>query len=73
MANFTVVYDANVLYPASLRSILMYLGMTGMFRARWSMDIHEEWIRSVLKTRKDLSRQRLEAQRDLRKNRVRPT
>lgn len=57
MANFTVIYDANVLYPAPLRSILMFLGMTGMFRARWTMDIHEEWIRNLLKKRDDLTRE----------------
>ncbi len=65
MANFTVIYDANVLYPAPLRSILMFLGMTGMFRARWTMDIHEEWIRNLLKKRDDLTRDQLEANRDL--------
>lgn len=65
MANFTVIYDANVLYPAPLRSILMFLGMTGMFRARWTMYIHEEWIRNLLKKRKDLTREQLESNRDL--------
>jgi len=25
MATFTVIYDANVLYPAPLRSVLMFL------------------------------------------------
>jgi len=65
MANFTVIYDANILYPAPLRSILMYLGITGMFRACWTMDIHEEWIRNLLRKRKDLSRQKLETQRNL--------
>ncbi len=65
MANFTVIYDANVLYPAPLRSVLMYLGMTGMFRARWTMDIHEEWIRNLLNKRDDLNHQQLEALRDL--------
>ena len=45
MANFTVVYDANVLYPAPLRSLLIYLGKSGLFRARWTYQIHDEWIR----------------------------
>jgi hypothetical protein len=30
----TVVYDANVLYPAPLRDLLMYLAMTDLFAAR---------------------------------------
>jgi hypothetical protein len=45
MANFTVIYDANVLYPAPLRSLLVYLATTGLFRARWTEEIHHEWIR----------------------------
>lgn len=65
MANFTVVYDANVLYPAPLRSILMYLATTGLFRAKWTLDIHEEWIRNLLSNREDLSREQLLKQRDL--------
>ena len=44
MANFTAVYDASVLYPATLRDFLMHLALTDLFRARWTEDIHEEWI-----------------------------
>jgi predicted nucleic acid-binding protein len=59
----TAVYDANVLYPAPLRDLLMYLAMTDLFAARWSNDIHEEWIAGVLRNRPDLSRERLERTR----------
>lgn len=31
--DFTVLYDASVLYPAPLRSFLMYLAMAGLYRA----------------------------------------
>lgn len=65
VANFTAILDANVLYPASLRSILMYLATTSLFRARWTLDIHEEWIRNLLVKRQDLRREQLEEQRDL--------
>jgi predicted nucleic acid-binding protein len=64
MANFTAVYDSNVLYPAPLRDLLMWLALTDLFRARWSADIHEEWIRNVLKDRADLTRDRLERTRE---------
>jgi hypothetical protein len=47
VAAFTVFYDANVLYPAELRNFLMHLALTGMFRAKWSSDVHEEWIRNT--------------------------
>ncbi len=65
MAAFTALYDACVLYPAPLRDLLVRLGGTALFRARWTDTIHEEWIRSVLENRPDLSRVRLERTRDL--------
>ena len=57
---FTVVYDACVLYPAPLRDFLMRLALTGLFRARWSHDIHEEWKRNLLLNRQDLRREQLD-------------
>ena len=63
--NLTVVYDACVLYPAPLRSLLMYLAMTGLYRARWTNDIHEEWMRNVQRDYPDVTRQQAERIRDL--------
>jgi hypothetical protein len=65
VAAFTVIYDANVLYPAELRNFLMHLALMGMFRAKWPADVHEEWIRNLLKNRPDLSREKLERTRQL--------
>jgi predicted nucleic acid-binding protein len=59
MSNFTVIYDACVLYPAPLRDLLMELALTDLFRARWSEEIHKEWIRNVLKNRPDLEESQL--------------
>lgn len=64
MAKLTALYDACVLYPAPLRDTLMSLTQTGLFQARWSQMIHEEWIRNLLANRTDLSRERLERTRD---------
>jgi hypothetical protein len=47
-STFTAVFDACVLYPFPLRNLLMELALTDLFRARWSDDIHAEWIRNVL-------------------------
>jgi hypothetical protein len=44
VATFTALYDACVLYPAPLRDLLMELAQTGLFRARWTDEIHKEWI-----------------------------
>jgi predicted nucleic acid-binding protein len=58
-ANFTVIYDACVLYPAPLRDLLMQLALTGLFQARWTDRIHDEWTRNVLKNRPDLTMSQL--------------
>ena len=71
MSNFTVVYDACVLYPAPLRDLLMHLALTDLFRAKWTDAIHEEWMRSVLENRPDLRREQLERTRDLMNSHVR--
>ena len=65
MASFTALYDACVLYPAPLRDLLMHLAMSDLFRARWTDQIHDEWIASVLAKRPDLKRQQLERTRRL--------
>ena len=62
---FTAVFDACVLYPAPLRDFLMWLGLSGRFRARWSQDIHEEWKRNLLLNRPDLARAQLDRTSDL--------
>jgi len=63
VSHFTVVYDACVLFPAPLRDFLMHLAMSNLFRAKWPDEIHEEWIRNVLKERPDLSREKLQRTR----------
>lgn len=65
MKRLTVIYDACVLYPAPLRSFLMYLAMTNLYRARWSDDIHEEWMRNAVKDYPNFPRNKAETIRDL--------
>lgn len=65
MASFVVFYDANVFYPAELRSFLMYLAVTRLFRAKWSASVHEQWISKLLQNRTDLTREKLERTRAL--------
>ncbi|ATV20314.1 hypothetical protein CFN58_30795 [Pseudomonas avellanae] len=57
---FTAFYDANVLYPAPLRDFLMHLALTGVYRARWSSKIHDEWKRNLLINRPELTREQLD-------------
>lgn len=65
MANFAAIYDACVLYPAPLRDLLVRLGQTGLFRARWTDQIHDEWIRNLQANRPDLKPAQLQRAREL--------
>jgi len=60
MGNFTVVYDACLLYPASIRDLTVELARTGLLRAKWTTRIHAEWIDAVVRQRPELNRARLE-------------
>ncbi len=62
---FTVVYDANVLYPAALRDLLIRFGMTGVVRVKWSEEILDEVFGNILVNRPDLTIGQLERTRDL--------
>ncbi len=47
--------DANVLFPQLLRDVLISLAASRAFEARWTLQIHAEWTRNVLKYRPDIS------------------
>jgi len=47
MSQFRVVLDACVLYPQGLRDLLMSLAAERIFKAHWSGQIHDEWIRNL--------------------------
>jgi hypothetical protein len=64
-SSYTALLDACVLYPAPLRDFLIELAAARLFRAKWTLRIHDEWIRNVLKQRPDLTRSQLERTRDL--------
>jgi predicted nucleic acid-binding protein len=70
VANFSVIYDACVLYPAPVRDLLMQLALTDLFKARWTDQIHEEWIEALLRRNK-YDRKILERTRDFMDAKVR--
>lgn len=45
---FTVVLDACVLYLASIGDILLSLAAEGLFKAKWSEIIQNEWLRNKI-------------------------
>jgi hypothetical protein len=63
--SLTALYDASVLYPAAVRNLLMRLALGGLYRARWTGRIHDEWTRAVLRDRPDLTREQLARTREL--------
>ncbi|MEH1930360.1 MAG: PIN domain-containing protein [Nostoc sp.] len=71
MSNFTAIYDACILYPAPLRDFLMWLALTDLFKARWTDEIHSEWIRNVLQNRPDLTLKQLLRTKENMNNNVR--
>ncbi len=65
MSNYTALLDANVLYPAPVRDLLLELAVTDLYKAKWSADIHREWIESLLANEPHRDRAALERTRDL--------
>ncbi len=71
VGSLIALFDACVLYPAPLRDFLMHLALTDLFRAKWTDEIHDEWIRNLLKNRADLTQERLQRTRNLMNSHVR--
>jgi predicted nucleic acid-binding protein len=65
LSHYTALLDANVLYPAPLRDLFLQLALTGLFKARWSADIHREWIEALVRNQPERDRAALERTRDL--------
>jgi predicted nucleic acid-binding protein len=58
-SGFVAILDANVLYPAPVRDILLNIAAMGLYQPKWSAEIQEEWLRNVLKNRPDLKQDSL--------------
>ena len=57
--------DANVLYPARLRDLLIRLAIAGLYQARWSEQILDECFDNLLENRPDLTQEQLARTRQL--------
>lgn len=64
---FTVILDASVLYPFTIRDVLLRFAEAGLYRVRWSEDIMKEWTsalslkRPELKAKITRTRERMDA------------
>ena len=65
MTGFTVLLDANILYPAPVRDIFLQLAADDLVRTKWTADIHREWIDALLRNEPHRDRTALERTRDL--------
>lgn len=65
MSSYTALLDANVLYPAPMRDLILQLAVTDLFRARWTADIHREWMDALMRNEPNRDRAKLERTREL--------
>ena len=54
-ARYTAILDANVLFPQLIRDLLLSLAAGGLYHARWSADINEEWTRNFTAKMPDIA------------------
>jgi len=62
-ARFTAVLDACVLYPVSVADSLISLAVAGLYAAKWTTAIEDEWLRNLERARPELLG-RLQLRRD---------
>jgi predicted nucleic acid-binding protein len=66
-----VLYDANVLYPSTLRDLLIRVAQGGLVQAKWTDQILDEVFGTLTGNRPDLDSQKLARARDLMNRAVR--
>ena len=64
MTRCTALLDANVLYSYFVRDICLNLSISGVFRGRWTDEIHQEWTRALLRNNPRMTPEKLERTRN---------
>ena len=59
------VFDACILYPFHLRNVIVQAAVDRLVHARWTDEIHDEWMRNLVANAPDLSVDRLDATKQL--------
>jgi predicted nucleic acid-binding protein len=62
---YTALLDACVLYSAPLCDLLLRLALADLYRAKWSADIHAEWMRNLAANSPHIPPERIENRRRL--------
>ena len=65
LSTFTAFFDSNVFFGTRLTSLILFMAQSGHFRARWSDDVHLEWIKAAMAKRPNLTEQDLNRRRDM--------
>ncbi len=60
-----VIFDACVLYPFHLRNIVVQIAVDRLVDARWTDEIHDEWIRNLVTDVPGIPIERLQITRKL--------
>jgi hypothetical protein len=63
-ARYTAILDANVMFPVNVFDILAQFCIEGLFTAKWTQDIDDEWTRNLLESRADLTQDQVFRRRD---------
>jgi PIN domain len=64
-SNFTVLYDANIFFGAFRQTVIIHLAQAGIYRAKWTEDIHQEWMRNLREKYPDLGIEKIQRIRGL--------
>ena len=68
---FIVVYDANALFPNTLRDLLIRIAQAGLVQAKWTNEILDEMLRALSRNRPDIAPDKLDRLRQLMNEAVR--
>ena len=60
---FVALYDANVLYPGSLRDLMIRLGCSGLYQAKWTEHILDEAFAAIASEQPEIA-QKLDKPRE---------
>lgn len=57
MSRPVALLDACVLYPQMLRDVMITLARAGFYRAKWTAQINDEWVRQLIRRNPDREHQ----------------
>jgi predicted nucleic acid-binding protein len=63
--SLVAILDANVLYPASIRDVLLSVAQSGLIQPHWTAYIHDEWSRRFLEKNPHVDPEKISATIDL--------